>query len=119
MRNLPPPPIPQKLREMLKDYPECLQELRKVLNDIVSDPSYGTPPFEMAVWILGDTLSDFAINAHDELQTAEASRDLKAVTKAKEKELLMYRARSGSAGGGMLDLNELKAYFDAKKEALG
>ena len=116
MPSIPPPPVPQKLREMLKDYPEHLDEIQKTLNDIVEKPPHGTPPFEMAVWMLEDTLSAFVSEASEKLKAAETSGNAQAIAKAEAKQLLMFRARSGSAGGGLLDLNELKTYFDANSE---
>ena len=118
MSNLPPAPVPQKLREMLKDYPEHIADIQLSLNRLIEKPLHGIPPFEEAVWLLEDALSAFISEARAELQAAEASGDAQAIAGAKAKELLMFRARSGSAGGGMLDLNELEAYFDVHEEAL-
>ena len=36
--GLPLPPIPQRLREMLKDYPGHLVRLQEVLNSVVDGP---------------------------------------------------------------------------------
>lgn len=118
MPNLPPPPVPQKLCEMLKDYPEHIAGLQQTLNRLIEKPMHGTPPFERAIWLLEGRLETFMSEARAELQAAEDSGDAQAIAGAKAKELLMFRARSGSAGGGMLDLNELEAYFDVHKEAL-
>lgn len=38
MKQLPPPPVPQKLREMLKDYPGHIERLQEVL-DYAIDPT--------------------------------------------------------------------------------
>lgn len=43
---LPSPPVPQKLRELLKDYPELIERLQNELNYAVQHPSKVTPPFE-------------------------------------------------------------------------
>ncbi|MBB6244934.1 hypothetical protein [Rhodanobacter sp. MP1X3] len=116
MPNLPPPPVPQKLQEMLKDYPELIQELQDTLDSYVKKPN-PLQPFDGAIWLLEDTLSSFISEARDELKAAEAGADAQAISQAETKKLLMFRARSGSAGGGLLDLNELKVYFDANSRA--
>lgn len=111
--RLPPPPVPARLREMLRDYPGHLQELQKALNDVVEKPSPVTPPFELAVWMLEDTLSDFVYKARDELQAAETSGDAAAIERAKKKKFAMGSARLNM--GGMPDLHD---YFEAHKDAV-
>jgi hypothetical protein len=117
MSKQPSPPVPQKLREMLKDYPEYIAGLQQSLNRLIEKPLHGTPPFELATWLLEDTLGDFAIDARAELSAAEASGDPEAIAHAKAKAHLMGRARSGGAGGGMCDLDDLWDYFQVNKEA--
>jgi hypothetical protein len=112
MQTLPPPPVPQKLRELLKDYPEHLQEIQKTLDGVIEKPSKVTPPFEMAVWMLEDTLGDFMIKAGAELKAAEASGDPVSIVKAKEKRSVMGRAVANK--GPMRDLWD---YFQVHKQA--
>jgi hypothetical protein len=108
--KLPPPPVPQRLREMLKDYPEHIQTLQEDLIAVAQKRS-PTPPFERAVWMLEDALSSFISEARAELHAAEASGDAAAIERAKAKELLMLHARS------LHGLHDLFDYFQANKEA--
>ncbi|XTQ94990.1 hypothetical protein ACQR5W_03435 [Xanthomonas sacchari] len=116
MKTLPPPPVPQKLREMLKDYPQYLDELQGTLNRLVENPKQGVPVFDQAIWRLEAVLSSFISEARDELRAAESSGDPDLVRKAEEKETLMQHARSSNRG--MSDLNELWAYIEAHKDML-
>lgn len=102
------PPVPQRLRDMLKDYPDLIEALAGTLKAAASNPR-GNPPFEMALWALEDMLSRFISDARDELTAAEASGDPQAIRRADAKLNLMFRARSPSIGLG--DLDELWAYF--------
>lgn len=115
MSPLPPPPVPQKLREMLKDYPEHIERLQEVLNKGIENPSRATPPFEVAIWMLEGATEEFIQQAREELKAAEASGDATAIEWAKEKLDLMFRARSSN--GGMADLNELWDYLQVNKRA--
>ncbi|RMH94227.1 hypothetical protein EBB59_03020 [Lysobacter pythonis] len=100
---------------MLKDYPEHVERLQQTLNRIIEKPMRGTPPFERAIWLLEGCLETFIFEARDELDAAEERGDAEAIAPAEEKIRLMFRARSG--GGGMLNLEDLWAYFQAYKEA--
>jgi hypothetical protein len=53
------PPVPQGLREMLKDYPEYIHRLQNDLMRVITKPSKSTPPFEVAIWELEGTLETF------------------------------------------------------------
>lgn len=113
MPNPPPPPVPQKLREMLKDYPEHIERLQEVLNVIIQKPMYGTPPFERAIWLLEGRLETFIAEARAELKAAEASGDAEAIQQAKVKRSVMGTARANFGG-----MSDLRAYFDSHREAL-
>lgn len=117
MLDLSPPPVPQKLREMLKDYPEYIAGLQQSLIRLIEKPMHGTPPFERAIWLLEDTLSTFAVDAREELSAVEGSDDAEAIARARAKAHLMGRARSSGAGGGMCGLDDLWNYFETHKEA--
>ena len=110
---LPQPPVPQRLREMLKDYPDLIQRLQEGLNRVVTKPAKPHPPFEVAIWTLEDMLSGFISEAREDLEIAEASGDPVAIEKADSKVDLMLSARS--SGGGMRNLSELRDYFQVKK----
>ena len=105
-----PPPVPQRLREMLKDYPGHIDRLQEALNTVIEKPSKATPPFEVAIWVLESRLGTFITEARDELKAAEASGDGEVISRAKQKELLMSKARS--VNGGMSDLGDLWAHFE-------
>lgn len=112
MPKLPSPPVPQKLQEMLKDYPELIRELQDTLDSYAKKPNT-LQPFDGAIWILEDTLGSFMSGAHEELMTAEAKGDAEAIQKAKAKDFAMGSARLNM--GGMSDLFD---YFQTPKEAL-
>lgn len=107
----PSPPVPAKLREMLKDYPEHIDQLQRALETVTDRRMRSLPPFEDAVWKLEDCLSGFIGKASAELSAAEASGDSRAIELAKEKERLMMFARSSNIG--LADLSELRIYIDA------
>jgi hypothetical protein len=114
MPKLPPPPVPQRLREMLKDYPEHVRTLQNDLNELIAKPFRGTPIFEQAIWALEGALDTFIDEAGTELHAAEASGDAEAIARAEAKNLLMGRARSK---GRWIADDALWEYFQANKEA--
>lgn len=107
------PPVPLRLREMLKDYPGHIDRLQEALNTVIDKPSKATPPFEVAIWVLESRLGTFITEARDELKAAEATGSTEAISRAKLKELLMSKARS--VNGGMSDLGDLWVYFEQRK----
>lgn len=109
-----PPPLPAKLLELLKDYPEHIEQLQKAINSIGNRRIKSIPPFEAAVWLLEDCLSAFKSEARAEIDAAVASGDPQAIERAKEKERLMSFARSSNIG--LANLSELRAHFDANME---
>lgn len=109
------PPVPQKLREMLKDYPEHIERLQEALDSVISEPIKSVPPFEAAIWALEDLLSLFITEARRDLAGLQQSGDSTALDEAKAKEFLMLRARSPN--GGMAVLDELWAFFDQSRGA--
>ena len=115
MTRLPPPPVPKKLQQMLRDYPKHIERLQEVLNTVVEKPSPLTPPFEVAIWVLESRLEAFIREARTELEDAEVSGDMDSIGQAKIKEELMFRARSSN--GGMKGLHDLWDYFEGNKDA--
>lgn len=113
MSRLAPPPVPFKLREMLKGYPEYLARLQEVLNEF-AEPQSRVQPFDEAVWALQDTLEAFMHEAEAEQQVAESDNDPEAVEKAKEKTSLMSRA---SFKHRWIDDEGLEKYFAENKKA--
>lgn len=99
------PPVPAKLRELLKDYPEHLRSLQDDLI-AVAQKSSPTPPYERAVWILESALETFMSEARRELSAAQADGDPVAIEAAKAK-----RSAFGSARAELVGLSELQTYF--------
>ncbi|MFA0924659.1 hypothetical protein [Xanthomonas fragariae] len=115
-KPIPPPPVPHKLREILKDYPELIERLQQELNNVMQRPSKVPPIFEWAIWMLEDELSSFVSEAREELQIAEESGESIAIMKAEKKEFLMLHAYSKN--GGMSDLDALWEYIEENKGLL-
>jgi hypothetical protein len=93
MPQFSPPPVPQRLREMLKDYPKHLERLQEVLNHVIQTSSAGVEPFDRAIWVLESRLGTFVSEAREEVQQAESDGEAIAIEQAKAKESLMSRAR--------------------------
>lgn len=88
---IPLPRVPATLREMLKDYPEHVEQLQEALNGVMEKPPSAIPRFELAVWALEGRLETFNKEAREELRAAKASGDTALLARAEEKELLMSR----------------------------
>ena len=120
--GLPLPPIPQRLREMLKDYPKHLQQLQEDLNYALdgSRPARGTTNhvFEEMIWALEGCLDAFIREAKDELEAAQASGDAEAVGRADLKLRLMFRARSSNGGMKLFYMDDLTHYLEKYQEFL-
>jgi hypothetical protein len=116
MSSIAPPPVPQHLREMLKDYPEHLERLQEVLTDLVAKPFPGVDPFDRAIWLLDGTLGTFIDEAKYELKAAKQGADPAAIEVAEKKVRLMFRASSGN--GGMQRLDDLWAYCQVHQGSL-
>lgn len=113
--GLPAPPVPQGLREMLRDYPGHIERLQQALNWVIEHPASGIPPFERAVWALEGRTETFISEARDELERAERTGNPEEISRAKKKELLMLHSRST----GSWKMKDLLAYFDARKHEVG
>jgi len=88
------PPVPGKLREVLKDYPEHIERLQEALNRSAErSRQVSLMPFDDAISALEGRLATFIMEARDELASAESSGDAKAIAAATEKERLMLKAR--------------------------
>lgn len=86
------PPVPQGLRDKLKDYPEHIQSIQDALNRMMAKPLGVTPLFEQAIWKIEGALSVFIHEAQDELEAAKQSGDLTVIERAKEKVSVMRSA---------------------------
>jgi hypothetical protein len=114
MSQLPPPPVPQGLREMLKDYPEHIQTLQEDLNKVAAKRSPGIDPFDRAIWMLESALGSFISEAREELKVAVASGDKEAISKADVKFQLMFDCRPSV----VWKLKGLMEYFDSMKSGV-
>jgi hypothetical protein len=108
------PPVPQGLREMLKDYPEHIQTLQDDLNKVVAKRSPGIDPFDRAIWMLESALGVFISEAREELKVAEANGNVEAISKADAKFRLMLDCRPSV----VWKLKGLMEYFDAMKSGV-
>lgn len=99
------PPVPDELREMLKDYPDHIERLQEDLVLVIEHPSAVTPHFERAIWILEGRLETFISEARHELEAAEVGGDAEAIAKADRKLELMFGCRSSSTwrDGNLMD----------------
>lgn len=109
LNGLPQPPIPRRLRELLKDYPGHLEQIQDDLNHVILDHAKSIPMFEQAHWILEGRTSAFIREAVAELEIAQASGDAQAVAIAEAKASLMRRA--ADPNGGLKGLHELWDFF--------
>lgn len=113
--GLPPPPIPQRLRELLKDYPQHLVRIQEVLDRVVLDHAKSVPLFEQVIWALEGRTSAFIREAKAELEAAQQIGDAEAIARAELKEDLMFRA--GDTNNGLKGLHELWDYFQEFKDS--
>ena len=105
-----PPPVPQALREMFRNYPELIERLQASLNSVITNPVKRQPPFEVAIWELEGMLDCFVNEARQELDAAETSGEPAAIERANAKLSLM---RSAGFKGRWLGDDAFADYFDA------
>jgi hypothetical protein len=118
--GLPQPPIPQRLMERLRGYPDHIRHLQEELNHKFegSRAAKGTTShiFEQVIWTLEGCLDAFIREAKAELGVAEKSGDPNDVAGANAKLQVMLRARSSN--GGMKGLDELWQYLERHRDEL-
>jgi hypothetical protein len=114
LNGLPSPPIPQRLRELLKDYPGHLARIQEVLDRVVVDHAKSVPLFEQAIWALEGRTDAFVREAQAELEAAQAAADVDTIARAEAKVSLMRRSSNPNVGLGNLD--ELWSYFKEHAE---
>lgn len=85
----PRPPIPQRMRDLLSEYPDLLERLQDALDEVVTKPERGIPPYEVAIWALQDTLEGAIFRAQGELAAQQGGSDALLVRQL-EKKLMCF-----------------------------
>ncbi|WDM66822.1 hypothetical protein [Xanthomonas cucurbitae] len=108
--GLPAPPVPQKLRKLLKDYPELIERLQQQLNFAVRRPSKVTPPFEWVIWMLEDEIDSFVVETREELDLAKIEGDSQRIERARNKDFAVGYARFNMGA-----MSELRSYLEGEE----
>lgn len=108
--NYPPPQVPRTVREVLKDYPEVIEDLQDGLTT-THYGSRGPMDFDRAVWLLKDMLGGDMSKAYSEEDHAKARGDLEAAAQANKKATALAKARHEVYGDG-----DLSSYFKAHEK---
>lgn len=125
--SIPRPPVPQGIKEALKNYPELIQDIQNGLNrrveKLMARPT-SIPPFEEAVWYFEAVFENLYIDAAAELEAAEASRDPQTIKRIKEKRHLFGRTAGAhywneDGAGSLLNyFQTYKEWFERAREAI-
>jgi hypothetical protein len=86
MPAYPPLPVPQKLREFLADYPECIAEIADELAHYSSKPS-PLQPYDGALWAIEGVIERMAMEAAELAEQARERGDLAGAEAANAKRL--------------------------------
>ncbi|MDQ1110027.1 hypothetical protein QE424_003186 [Stenotrophomonas rhizophila] len=84
------PPIPQRLCEMLKEYPGHLARIHDALASVAKEPQVA-PRFELAIWVLEDLVGAFFEEARQQLAVAKKEGDSELASKLEAEEALMAK----------------------------
>lgn len=84
------PPFPARLREMLKDYPDHIADLQRLIASFAEKPTPWSR-YEELIWAFEDSASSFFQDAGAELKVAKESGDVELILKADAKEKQMGR----------------------------
>ena len=103
--NYPPPQVPRSVREVLKDYPEVIEDLQNSLTTIHYGMD-GPMDFERAVWRLKDKLGGRQGDANRDTDRAKARGDLDAAKQSNEKAMVLAKAGHSIHAG-----DDLWSYF--------
>lgn len=106
--DLPPIPIPPRLLDLLREYPDSIKEIRDRLDRYLKDPD-GLQPLDHAIWALEDKLDTLISKAQSEVERAKTSGDAEALANAKAKVSVMFSAYSKN--DGLRDLGSIVDYF--------
>ncbi|WP_162730838.1 hypothetical protein [Achromobacter xylosoxidans] len=111
---LSPPSVPQALRRMLKEYPDCVERLQDSLNRYVDNPCY-RDPFRGAILALQYTLHALSVESNNELAAAKAADATEMIVSVSKKNQQLFTA--GWFVFEMLEMDDLWDYFLANKDA--
>jgi len=87
------PPVPAKLLEKLRDYPDHIERLQEVLNIVAATPPSLIPRLERAIEALQGRLGTFIVEARRELNQVMSSGDPRLIAAAEAKAGLMSQIR--------------------------
>ncbi|MCH1992719.1 hypothetical protein ACOTEG_14440 [Achromobacter xylosoxidans] len=120
MLSPPPPPVPQCLRELLREFPECIDRLQESLNTYAEDPSSASGPvrfrFERAMHALQCTLAVLAKETSEELDAARAAGDQRMIDRAVRKNNPLSIA--GWFVFEKLNMEDIWHYLEARESAI-
>lgn len=88
------PPLPARLHEQLKDYPQHVRRLQLVLQGVAMARGTRLPRIEMALWVLEDHVGRFLAEARRELDAARCSGNAEWLARARRMEEVMFTLRS-------------------------
>lgn len=97
MSAYPPPPVPQKLRAFLADYPDAVAAIEQSLAVYAAKPNPAMP-FDGAIWTIEAVLEAHALDARDAAKVAKERGDLSEAAAADAKELRLIHAAMGLVG---------------------
>lgn len=116
LRKVPPiVPLPASLEDMLREYPDAIETLKRHLAIYVRDNATSTALIEGAIWMLEDVLSNEVAVATTKLKTAHSAHDDKAESYWLTRQITMYQARS--VNGGLKDTQALREYLSQPHSA--
>lgn len=110
---LRPPPVPQSLRDLLEDYPDCVERLQDSLNAYAGNP-VDRDPFRGAILALQGTLQALSAEAGNQLAAARAADETAMIASASKKYQQLFTA--GWFVFEMVDMDELWNHFRANRD---
>jgi hypothetical protein len=97
MSAYPPPPVPQKLREFLSEYPDAIAEIEQSLVRYAGKPNMAMP-FDGAIWAIEAVIEGLALDAREAARSAKSNGDLSEAQALEARETRLLHARMGIIG---------------------